>query len=85
MESDEYMNPKTGSSMPGPSRLGSSSTTGADVIGSVHNGSGRHNWDRELRKFGDTHRLGGGGNYDYNHTVFVWCFFFACEKTKKNN
>lgn len=54
MESDEYcMNPKMG--MPGPSRLGSSSTAGADMLGSMH---GRHNWDRELRKFGDIHRLG---------------------------
>ncbi|KAE9544778.1 hypothetical protein AGLY_000320 [Aphis glycines] len=55
MEADEYcMNPKMGNSMPGPSRLGSSSTAGADMLGSMH---GRHNWDRELRKFGDIHRL----------------------------
>lgn len=59
MEADEYMNPKIGNSMPGPSRLGSSSTTGADMLGPMHS---RHNWDRELRKFGDIHRL---GNNDY--------------------
>lgn len=54
MEGDDYMNPKLG--MPGPSRLGSSSTAGADMLGSsMHS---RHNWDRDLRKFGDMHRLG---------------------------
>lgn len=55
MEADEYMNPKMSNSVPGPSRLGSSSTAGADIMGSMN---GRHNWDRELRKFGDIHRLG---------------------------
>lgn len=55
MEVDEYMT-KMSNSMPGPSRLGSSSTAGADMLGPMH--SGRHNWDRELRKFGDNHRLG---------------------------
>lgn len=54
MEADEYMNPKMGNSMPGPSRLGSSSTAGTDMLGPTH---GRH-WDRELRKFGDIHRIG---------------------------
>lgn len=58
MEADEYMNPKMGNSMPGPSRLGSSSTAGADMLGPMHS---RHNWDRELRKFGDIHRLGNNG------------------------
>lgn len=56
MEADEYMNPKMSNSMPGPSRLGSSSTAGADMLGPpMHN---RLNWDRELRKFGDIHRIG---------------------------
>lgn len=55
MEADEYMNPKMGNAMPGPSRLGSSSTAGTDILGPVH---GRHNWDRELRKFSDMHRIG---------------------------
>lgn len=55
MEADEYMNPKMGNSMPGPSRLGSSSTAGADMLGPMHS---RLNWDRELRKFGDIHRIG---------------------------
>lgn len=56
MEADEYMNPKMSNSMPGPSRLGSSSTAGADMLGpSMHN---RLNWDRDLRKFGDIHRIG---------------------------
>lgn len=53
MEADEYMNPKMGSTMPGPSRLGSTSTAGTDMLGPMHN---RHNW--ELRKFGDIHRIG---------------------------
>lgn len=54
-ETDEYMNPKMGNSMPGPSRLGSSSTAGADMLDPMHS---RHNWDHELRKFGDIPRIG---------------------------
>lgn len=66
MEADEYcMNPKMGNSMPGPSRLGSSSTAGPDMLGSMH---GRHNWDRELRKFSDIHRL---GKNCFNNSVMI--------------
>lgn len=60
---DEYMNPKMGNSMPGPSRLGSSSTAGADMLGPMHS---KHHWDRDLRKFGDPHRL---GTYHFHTTV----------------
>lgn len=55
MEGDEYMNPKMSNSMPGPSRLGSNSTAGVDMLGPMN---GRHNWDRELKKFSDIHRIG---------------------------